>query len=80
MSHEEVLSIALAIVAGAAVLLWLIPGHCQCEKCGFHVNETRMKREADRVKYHRERHSAFRIPWDAERCPTCKQGHLDDQP
>lgn len=72
-------SAALVIVMGATVLLHRIPGPCQCEKCGFHVNERRMEAERKRVKSHRHLHVWLDIPWGDEKCPGCRAGNEGDR-
>lgn len=55
---------------------------CSCEKCGFHVNEARLKREKARASHHRANHAWWRgtIPWGSPNCPDCRKGHEDDRP
>lgn len=70
------------LVAGCCLVLLAFLGRhreCSCEKCSFHVNEHRMKREAERVKRHRETHKAFNIPWGSERCAGCRAGNERDR-
>lgn len=59
MSHIDVLSLALAIAMLGALLLYLMPGPCRCEKCGFHVNERRMAAERQRELKHDVAHKGF---------------------
>lgn len=54
---------------------------CACEKCSFHENERRMKRERDRAMHHKANHAWWRgaIPWGSPKCPDCSKGHEDDE-
>lgn len=54
---------------------------CSCEKCGFHQNEARLKREKNRAQMHRANHAWWRgtIPWGSDKCPDCRKGHEDDR-
>lgn len=44
MPPVEALTYAVVMAAAASYLIWLLPGPCKCEKCGFHVNERAMAR------------------------------------
>lgn len=79
LSGLDLLSIALVVAMAGSVLLNKLPGPCQCEKCGFHVNERRMDAERERASRHRTLHFNYpHIPWGDERCMQCKLGHEDD--
>lgn len=73
----------LLILCGIAlmgVLAWLARYRpCSCEKCAFHVNEHRMDAEARRAKRHRDFHRDYRVPWDEEKCGSCRAGNLGDK-
>jgi len=63
-------------------LAWLAKDKgCRCEKCGFHQNEMRMKRERDRALHHKANHAWYRgtLPWGDDRCGECRAGHADDE-
>jgi hypothetical protein len=79
MATGEFTQIAMAIAMAGAVLLWLLPSPCKCEKCGFHVNERRVRHEENRAESHRNMHSYWKYPWGDERCGSCRKGHADDK-
>ena len=65
-----------------AFLAWMARHRgCTCEKCGFHVNENRMKRERNRAMDHKATHQNYGrlLPWGDDRCGACKAGHEDDR-
>jgi hypothetical protein len=81
MTPEEHNLLLLAGIGCLLLLAWLARHRdCSCEKCSFHVNEYRMKLEADRVERHRAFHKAFRIAWTEEACSACRNGGLGDKP
>lgn len=54
-----VLQIALVFVGALAVILWMLPSPCSCEKCAFHVNEKRMERARQAEAQHDIQHKGF---------------------
>ena len=65
-----------------AALAWLARHRgCTCEKCGFHTNEARMKRERTRAMDHKASHASYGrlLPWGDEKCGQCRAGHADDK-
>lgn len=65
MNEQEVMSTlmlnkgALALALGALAYLRWWASECRCEKCGFHVNEARMKRAREADKDHSDTHRSW---------------------
>ena len=76
----DALLIGIVVIMALSIVQRLIPGPCQCEKCGFHVNERRMQAEVKRKKRHQNLHDQFNImPWGDKRCPGCRAGNESDR-
>jgi hypothetical protein len=74
---DVVLQLAICGLLICATGLYYIPGPCKCDKCSFHVNERRMKRERAAEEAHDHAHRGFGPDWktgpDKQACgdPAC---------
>jgi hypothetical protein len=78
--HLLVLSAALAVAMLGALLLYLAPGPCRCEKCGFHVNERRVAQARQKEIQHDAAHKGFGYKDGDRDVYRCKDAECDRNP
>lgn len=70
------LKVVIALMMGAATLLWLIPPPEYCHECPHCRNKHAEEARLDKIKRHKNHHIMYPFieRGDKEHCPYCAEG------